>query len=401
MATNQVEQQQSDSNIGDLTKILIDNKVTPEKLKELLCNANKSDSKISLDKSNLKKCCSDLKLYCNSNEQYNRNWTIRIHGLSVSSELVKKVGADEACITTAYNAIIEPVLRKLTPKPEDTDVNTEWGPTKIDSVPKVFDLLSNGHFVGKKRDNLPRTIIIRFMSRYMRNLFLKYKRKFMPNPTAAETTMGVKFYSAFPDLTAMNHKYLMALKQDPRVKAAWAFDGNLRFSLADSKGEESNETGAGFSEVFFVEDIRTDPTAEVDKAVASHNDSSPSRKSRADLPTNNRQLRSKGPVRGNGGSWSQSSGHGGRSGVPAGRGGVPGGRGGVPGGRGRGRGGQFSGRDGQHAGGAQGEHKDSGESSWQEVKNGATKGEIEKGEGLLPNDNDLACSTFNVNSFKD
>ena len=223
----------------------------------------------------------------------------------------------------------------------------------------------------------------------------------MPNPTAAETTMGVKFYSAFPDLTAMNHKYLMALKQDPRVKAAWAFDGNLRFSLADSKGEESNETGAGFSEVFFVEDIRTDPTAEVDKAVASHNYSSPSRKSRADLPTNNRQLRSKGPVRGNGGPWSQSSGHGGRSGVPAGRGGVPGGRGGVPGGRGRGRGGQFSGQDGQHAGGAQGEHKDSGESSWQEVKNGATKGEIEKGEGLLPNDNDLACSTFNVNSFKD
>lgn len=69
MATNQVEQQQSDSNIGDLTKILIENKVTPEKLKELLCNANKSDSKISLDKSNLKKCCSDLKLYCNSNER--------------------------------------------------------------------------------------------------------------------------------------------------------------------------------------------------------------------------------------------------------------------------------------------------------------------------------------------
>ncbi len=415
MATNQSEIQ-SDNNIENLSKILSEHNVTAEKLIELICQAKDSEKKAPPN-------ISKLELYCNSNEQYVRNWAVRIHGLSVPSDLVKEVGADEACMATAYNAVIEPVLRKLTPKPEVLDVNTKWGPEKLDCVPKCFNLLSNGHFVGKKQNNQPRTIIIRFVSRYMRNLFLRYKRHFMPNPTAAEATMGVKYYSAYPDLTARNHKYLLALKEDARVKAAWAFDGNIRFSLADSKGQAGN-TEAEHSEVFFVDDIRMEPTAVVDNAVASLNGPAASRKSRADLPSNNRQLRSKGPGR----EGKQSGGRGsefvGRGGQPVGRGGQPGGRVGQPGGRGGqpgGRGGQAngrgsqptSGRGGQPAGkgrGAHGSQKASdgpGAASinslnenqgWQDVINGAPKGEVVKSTGLLPNDNDLARSRFNADS---
>ena len=404
MATNNSEIQ-SDKNIENLSKILTEHNVTAEKLIELICQAKDSEKKAPPN-------VSKLELYCNSNEQYARNWAVRIHGLSVPSDLVKKVGADEACMTTAYNAVIEPVLRKLTPKPEVLDVNTKWGPEKLDCVPKCFDLLSNGHFVGRKQNNQPRTIIIRFVSRYMRNLFLRYKRQYMPNPTAAEATMGVKYYSAYPDLTARNHKYLLALKEDARVKAAWAFDGNIRFSLADSKGQAASRDGtteAEHSEVFFVDDIRIEPSAVVDNAVAALHDPAASRKSRADLPSNNRQLRSKGPGREGRESGGRGSQICGRGGQPGGRGGQPVGRGGQP----AGRGGQPGGRGGQPAGkgrGAHGSQKSSdcpGAASinslnenqgWQDVINGAPKGEVVKTTGLLPNDNDLARSRFNADS---
>ena len=133
MATNNSEIQ-SDKNIENLSKILTEHNVTAEKLIELICQAKDSEKKAPPN-------VSKLELYCNSNEQYARNWAVRIHGLSVPSDLVKKAGADEACMTTAYNAVIEPVLRKLTPKPEVLDVNTKWGPEKLDCVPKCFDLL--------------------------------------------------------------------------------------------------------------------------------------------------------------------------------------------------------------------------------------------------------------------
>ena len=424
---------QSDTNIEDLSKILIENNVTPDKLKNLIFNANSSDKNAS--QSMLKKCLSDLDLYCNRNEQYNRNWSIRIHGLSVPSDLVKSSGADEACMITAYNAVIEPVLRRLTPKPEDLNVNINWGPEKLDSVPKCFDLLSNGHFVGKQHNGLPRTIIIRFMSRYMRNLFLRNKREFMPKPTAAETTMGVKYYSAYPDLTARNHAYLMGLKKDSRVKAAWAFDGNLRFCVFVNKEHEGSNDGSTegsndgsndenqLSGVFFVEDITMKPASVIDEAIASLLNPTSSRKSRGDLSPNRRQLRSKGPGRGQGEPESRTSGRGGvsggRGGVSGGRGGVSGGRGGVSGGRGGvsgSRGGVSGGRGGQPAGrgrGSQGGQKASGgrgaasnnpqpdSQGWREVTNGAPKGEVEKNSGLLPTDNDLACSSFKSNSYKE
>ncbi|MCP4054668.1 MAG: hypothetical protein GY739_16765 [Mesoflavibacter sp.] len=420
MANNKGETQ-SDFNVKDLSKILIENNVTPEKLQELINNANNSEKNVTLDKLALKKCCSDIELYCNKNEQYVRNWAIRIRGPSVPEDLVKRVGADEACMITAYNTVIEPVLRKLTPKPEDLDEDVKWGSEKLDCVPKVFDLLSNGHFVGKKQGDQPRTIIIRFLSRYMRNLFLRNKRHFMPKPTAAETTMGVKYYSAYPDLTVRNHSYLMALKRDTRVKAAWAFDGNIRFVLAetehqDNSGEE--ETKSESSKVFFVDDLRIEPAAVINKAVASLLDDGSSRENHKDIPSNNRQLRSKVPGKGQGGPENQTSGRGGvRVGVPGGRGGVPGGRGGLPGGRGGlpgGRGGVSAGRGGQPGGrgrGSQGGQKASGgrggasnhpqedSQGWKEVANGAPKGEVDKKSGLLPTENDLACSSFNANSF--
>ncbi len=70
-----------------------------------------------------------LKKFCNKNKQYARNWSIRIHGLYVPSDLVKRVGADEAaCIITAYTVVIEPVLSKLTPKPGNLDEDIKWGP---------------------------------------------------------------------------------------------------------------------------------------------------------------------------------------------------------------------------------------------------------------------------------
>ena len=50
----------------------------------------------------------------------------------------------------------------------------------------------------------------------------------MPAPTDVEAKMGVKFYSAMPDLTKMNFDYMMKFKKDSRVQAAWTIDGRIK-----------------------------------------------------------------------------------------------------------------------------------------------------------------------------
>ena len=75
---------------------------------------------------------------------------------------------------------------------------------------------------------------------------MKYRREYCPKPTDAEVASGISYFSAYPDLTPLNHQALMSLKKDPRVKAAWYYDMHLNFCLVSDPGT-----------VHTVEDIRT------------------------------------------------------------------------------------------------------------------------------------------------
>ena len=114
-----------------------------------------------------------------------------------------------------------------------------------------MELLSNGHFL-RSRTPVP-TVIIRFHSRFLRNLFLRLRREFQPKPLNSETTASGKgFYGVRPDLTQANFRFLQQLRSDDRVHSAWAFDCKLRFKLqSDVQNNKTiiHETDEVFSTV--------------------------------------------------------------------------------------------------------------------------------------------------------
>ena len=178
---------------------------------------------------------SELKKSVNQREQYARLNSIRIDGMEVSQDLVKEAGPVYACMHTAYNKIIKPVLLKAV---NPDGATWKKGRARLSDVPKMTELLSNGHFVfsGEVKKTIP-TVIIRFTSRFYRNLFLQLRRQHMPKPNSAEVAKsGKAFYAAYPDLTRTHFKFLRSLKEDQRVHSAWAFECKLRFKLhADVK----------------------------------------------------------------------------------------------------------------------------------------------------------------------
>lgn len=165
----------------------------------------------------------------NNREQYCRNWCLRFYGISVPESDIEELGLDVACMITVYNRVLLPVLSKASPK-------------IMPVVPAWYDLLENGHFVGRQmpsRNNnnvmLPRPIIIRFSKRWERNLYLKLKNEFMPSPTAAEITQGIERFTAVPDLTRLNHKVMTRLGKDDEVFKIWTFDGKIKFTMVKDK----------------------------------------------------------------------------------------------------------------------------------------------------------------------
>ena len=284
----------------DLLNFMKEYKLDIDNLKLLITEASRE---------NFSRKLSELDLYCNNNEQYNRNWSIRVYGIYIPMDLIRRHGLDAACMIQVYNRLIYPVLSK-----------------KLDVVPGCFELLSNGHFVGEAMNNKPRTVIIRFISRHMRNLFLGGKFNSLPKPTTAEVTMGIKYFAAYPDLTNRNHQYLMALKADGRTKSSWAFDGSLRFVLNGDPSENVN----------FVEDIRITASETIDKAVSlleqSRGESPPGRRltrASSGRERSGEDQRGRAQVRGRG-----------RDGQGCVRGGGRGGRENDHGGHGNGRGGR-------------------------------------------------------------
>ncbi len=209
-------------------KAIVDQLVTQVKTLQDTCDL----SNISNLKSDLSACKSSL----NDREQYQRNWCVRIAGLSVPKDLVRKYGVDGGCMRHVYNTLVKPTLECSTPNIiEELNLDAE---AQLDFVPGLFSTLENAHFLGgptksKKDDKLllPPAIICRFKSRYLRNLFLRLKRNHMPTPTDAEIARGISYYSVTPDLTRTNHFLLTNLKRDERVKAAWSIDGHIRFCL--------------------------------------------------------------------------------------------------------------------------------------------------------------------------
>ena len=154
---------------------------------------------------NFEKRLNSIECSLNDREQYQRLWSVRLFGISVPQSLVKSHGVVNAVIQHCFKTIVLPVLSKA-------------DKSELDVIPPMYQLIENGHFLKSKGGHsLPPCIILRFHSRYIRNLFLRLKKKHMPSPSYAERSKGVKYYKATPDLTSANFKTLKGLRNDIRV----------------------------------------------------------------------------------------------------------------------------------------------------------------------------------------
>lgn len=170
----------------------------------------------------------DCKKRDNDREQYARCWSVRVFGLDVTKEEEDTHGKDAAVMRKAYNKIFKPVLTAAKSK------------GACESVPGWQNLLGNGHKVGKPymKDGImqPSACIVRFSSRYMRNVFLRHKKEHMPSPTEDEKKAGVSKFFVTEDLTKANYDMLQKLIKETSVDKVWTIDGNIRFvTVADKK----------------------------------------------------------------------------------------------------------------------------------------------------------------------
>ena len=197
---------------------------------------SKQDSDLSIAINNLKSDFSFCKNSLNEREQYPRNWSSRFSGVSIPKDYIEKYGVDGGCMRYLYETLIKPTLECTTPE-KIQELNLSSIP-QLAKVPKMTSVIENAHFLGgptksKKNSNLllPPSIICRFSSRWVRNLFLRLKREHMPKPTDADVAKGISYYSVTPDLTRLNYQVLSSLRQDSRVKSVWSIDGRIRFCL--------------------------------------------------------------------------------------------------------------------------------------------------------------------------
>ena len=265
---------QKEVTLNDLFQILTENK---QKLDELVTDVGqiKKDLKVEKEKTRVlgdemrvlkgkvetmtvemaaaKKDIVDLKSNVNDREQYNRSWSVRITGLQVTKEDEEKLGVSRAVMKTAFDKLIKPILTAAKAK------------GAVETVPTAYhNCLENGHKIfrrpgrGRRGDDgdgdenpSPPQIIVRFCSRYIRNVVLMNKREAMPKPTMAEVTRGVQRYGLFEDLTARNYALLRAAIEDKRVKKVWTVDGRLKFTTEEDPDKVNFLGNAASLDEFF------------------------------------------------------------------------------------------------------------------------------------------------------
>lgn len=172
----------------------------------------------------------------NTQEQYNRSWSMRVLNIPLSADEEKN---PSAVLNKVYTLAFKPALQGA----------VEAG--ELLHLPSADELLEVAHVLpGKEGSNKP--IIARFYNRYLRSVCLRYKREFATRTTRREGTAGSgggtesgragrggedRGWVAFPffeDLTRANFAKMRSLAKDERVQSSWSVNGIIRYKLVDS-----------------------------------------------------------------------------------------------------------------------------------------------------------------------
>ena len=152
-------------------------------------------------------------------EQSLRSNSLRIHGLPVTSST-----PPTAVPGIVFKEIITPIF----------EAAQRCGDLPPSHAPSMHFTLCHAFTIPSKKNSSSCPVIVKFYSEFIRSLIFKHKRDALPTTTDLPSNRIRPKFSIYEDLTSSNHALLRSFADDPRVKSAWSFSGQIRFKTHTS-----------------------------------------------------------------------------------------------------------------------------------------------------------------------
>ena len=203
--------------------ILVKGQENFNKLVAKVDNIETSVTTHTSDIESLKREVRSLKDAANARDQDSRGLSIRLFNFPIIDE-------DETSLTSKiYERVIKPIL--LAAK-DDGEIST---------VPSAYNCLECAFRIGRPtfhpdgKPKAPPPVLIRFLTKRMRQAVMSYKKENTPAPSEAEKALGVRRFIIVEDLSPSTYRKLREISSDERVNRAWTTGGQIRFVF---KGED-------------------------------------------------------------------------------------------------------------------------------------------------------------------
>ena len=211
--TTKDKDKEESSNSDDLKTLVLALKESVDNLTKIFDSLDETLKKVKEENLQSQKIIRNLADMVNDREQHSRNSSIRISGLKISDDTSKDAISTSRLV---YDNLLNPIL-SLAVKDK-----------MIPKVPDMFELIEYAHTlpVRRKDPNKPtqqNPVIVRFQSRLLRQLVFKYKKSYLD-------VQDRKHIFISEDLTSLNYKKLVELKNDSNILAAWSLAGKIYFT---------------------------------------------------------------------------------------------------------------------------------------------------------------------------
>jgi hypothetical protein len=157
----------------------------------------------------------------NKMDQASRASSLRILGLPITTSTPQA-----AIPEIVHKAIILPCLEAAIAKGE---ISAQFA-----SLPPHL-IISNVFSLPAKKDNPSSPVILKLASELVRGIIFRHKKDALPKLTDLSTNRVRNQFSVFEDLSPHNHAIFRVFSEDPRVKSAWTYSGQVRFKIHDSE----------------------------------------------------------------------------------------------------------------------------------------------------------------------
>jgi hypothetical protein len=98
-----------------------------------------------------------------------------------------------------------------------------------DTAPPLHATITNAFTIPAKKNSSSPPVVVKLFSEHIRGLIFKHKKDALPTAADLQTNHIRQKYAIYEDLTPATHKLLRSFADDPRVKSAWSFSGQICF----------------------------------------------------------------------------------------------------------------------------------------------------------------------------